>query len=105
LTGAREWAPMYPFIHSVRLVEALSVYRKNGLPYWKYLFCKNYALNNALPDFVNIVLYKERSGYAYVNLFKLALEYSMYPNFYLSLFYFVGRRLRNYCGRLLAFNN
>jgi glycosyltransferase involved in cell wall biosynthesis len=105
LTGAREWAPMYPFIHSVRLVEALSVYRKNGLSYWKYLFCKNYALNNALPDFANIVLYKEQSGYAYVNMFKLALEYSMYPNFYLSLFYFVGRRLRNYCGRLLAFNN
>jgi len=28
LTGAREWAPMYPFIRSVRLVEALDEYRK-----------------------------------------------------------------------------
>ena len=105
LTGAREWAPMYPFIHSVRLVEALSEYRKNGLSYWKYVYCKNYALNNFVPDFINILLYKDRSGYAYIQPFKLMLEYCLYPNFYLSFFYFIGRRLRKYSGRLLSRNN
>jgi len=94
LTGVREWAPMYPLIRSVRLVEALSIYRNNGLALWKYLDCKNYALRNALPDFINIVLHKDQSGYSYVNFFKLSLEYGMYPNFYLSIFYFLGRRLR-----------
>jgi glycosyltransferase involved in cell wall biosynthesis len=105
LTGAREWAPMYPFIHSVRLVEALSLYRKNGLSYWKYVYCKNYALNNFVPDFINILLYKDRSGYAYIRPLKLMLECSLYPNFYLSFFYFIGRRLRKYSGRLLSRNN
>jgi glycosyltransferase involved in cell wall biosynthesis len=105
LTGAREWAPMYPFIHSVRLVEALSEYRKNGLSYWKYVNCKNYALNNFIPDFINILLYKDRSGYAYIRPFKLMLDYCLYPNFYLSFFYFMGRLLRKYSGRLLSRNN
>jgi len=104
LTGAREWAPMYPFIHSVRLVEALSEYRKNGLSYWKYVYCKNYALNNFVPDFINILFYKDRSGYAYLRPFKLILEYCLYPNFYLSFFYFIGRRLRKYSGHLLSRN-
>lgn len=105
LTGAREWSPMYPFIHSVRLVEALQEYRKNGLPYWRYVYCKNYALNNFIPDFINILLNKDRSGYAYIRPFKLLFEYCLYPNFYLSFFYFIGRRLRMYGGRLLSRNN
>ena len=105
LTGAREWAPMYPFIQSVRLVEALSEYRKNGLSYWKYVYCKNYALNKFVPDFINMHLYKDLSGYAYIQPFKLMLEYCLYPNFYLSFFYFIGRRLRKYSGRFLSSNN
>lgn len=105
LTGAREWSPMYPFIHSVRLVEALQEYRKNGLPYWKYVYCKNYALNSAIPDFINILLNKDRSGYVYIRPFKLLLEYCLYPNFYFSFFYFIGRRLRRIYGLLLSRNN
>jgi len=58
LSGAREWSSFYPLIHSVRLVEALEEYRNNGLPYWKYLYCKNYALNNFLPEFIYIILRK-----------------------------------------------
>jgi glycosyltransferase involved in cell wall biosynthesis len=94
LTGAREWSPMYPFIHSVRLVEALYEYRKNGLPYLKYVYCKNYALNNFLPDFINMLLNKSKSGYLYINPFKLLFESFLYPNFLLSFFYFIGRRMR-----------
>jgi glycosyltransferase involved in cell wall biosynthesis len=94
LTGAREWSPMYPFIHSVRLVEALHEYHKNGLPYLNYVHCKNYALNNFVPDFINMLLHKSKSGYVYVNPFKLLFESFLYPNFYLSFLYFIGRRIR-----------
>jgi glycosyltransferase involved in cell wall biosynthesis len=94
LTGAREWSPMYPFIHSVRLVEALDVYRKNGLPYLNYIYCKNYALNNFIPDFISMLMHKSKSGYVYVNPLKILFESFLYPNFYLSFFYFVGRRMR-----------
>ena len=105
LTGAREWSPMYPFIHSVRLVEALGEFRKNGLPFWKYVYCKNFALNNFVPDFVNMFLYRDNSGYAYINPLKLFLEYSMYPNVYLSIFYFIGRRFRKFTARLFNRDN
>lgn len=102
LTGAREWSPMYPFVHSVRLVEVLQEYRKHGLPFWKYVYCKNYALNNFMPDFINILIKRDRSGYAYIKPSKLLLEYCWYPNFYLSFFYFTGRCLRNFYGRLIG---
>lgn len=105
LTGAREWSPMYPLIHSVRLVEALQEYRKNGLSYWKYVYCKNYALNHFVPDFINIILNKNKSGYLYVRPLKLFFKYCLYPNFYLSFFYFIGRRLRKFYGRLISTTN
>lgn len=87
LTGAREWAPMYPFVKSVRLVEALSEYRKNGLPYVRFLQCKNFALNSFIPDLVSMFIHREYSGFSYVKPLKLVLGNVLYPNFYLSFFY------------------
>lgn len=105
LTGAREWAPMYPFVRSVRLVEALQEYRRNGLPFWRYVYCKNNALSYCVPDLINMFINRERSGYAYIRPFKLLMEYCWYPNFYFSFFYFVGRRARNLYGRLFGRGN
>lgn len=94
LTGAREWAPMYPFIHSVRLVEALEEYRKNGLPYLRYVRCKNYALNNFIPDVTFMFLHRSSSGYAYVKPWRLILGNLLYPNVYLSFVRFCIRKLK-----------
>lgn len=94
LTGAREWAPMYPFVHSVRLVEAVSEYRKNGLSYIKYLQCKNYALDNFIPDFVSMFINKDHSGFLYINPLRLILSNCLYPNFYLSFIKFFIRKLK-----------
>lgn len=105
LTGAREWSPMSPLIMSVRLVEALDEYRKNGLPYWKYVYCKNFALGNFVPDFINMLLHRNVSGYAYIRPVRLILGYFLYPNFYLSFFNFVGRRFLKTYNRFLGRNN
>lgn len=94
LTGAREWAPMYPFVRSVRLVEALDEYKKNGLSYIKYLRCKNYALGTFLPDFAYMFVHKDYSGFVYVKPLKLLLGNCLYPNFYLSIVYFLVRRIK-----------
>lgn len=94
LTGAREWAPMYPLVHSVRLVEALENYRANGLGLWRYLRCRNAALSNFLPELGFMILNPTVSGRAYINPAVLILKNCMYPNMYLSLFYFIGRRLK-----------
>lgn len=94
LSGAREWAPMYPFVHSVRLVEALNEYRNNGLPFYKYLLCRNYALNSFIPDLVKMLINKDSSGVAYVKLWRLILSNCIYPNFYFSFFYFFLRKIK-----------
>ena len=94
LTGAREWSPMYPFIHSVRLIEALEEYRKNGLPWIQFIRCKNFALNNFVSDFVSMILHRDNSGIRYINPFKLVLKNCLYPNCYLSFFYYIGRKTK-----------
>lgn len=93
LTGAREWAPMYPMIRSVRLVELLEEYRVNGLPLIRYLRCRNYALRKFLPDLAYIYLTKARSGFDYVSPGRLILSNCLYPNFYLSVVYYAVRKL------------
>jgi len=94
LTGAREWAPMFQLVHSVRLVEALKEYRGNGLPYIKYLRCKNYALNNFIPDLVSMFIRRDYSGFTYIKPLRLILGNCLYPNFYLSFFNFFIRKLK-----------
>lgn len=91
LTGAREWSPMQPLVMSVRLVEALEAYRKNGLPYFRYLYCRNYALNNFVPDLGSIIYYK-KTGLAFINPMKLILKNCLFPNFYLSAINFIIRK-------------
>lgn len=93
LTGAREWSPMYPLIHSVRMVEALEVYRKNGLGLIKYLYCRNFALNNFVSDVGAMIIHRRASGYQYVNFLGLFFKNAFFPNTYLSFFYFVARKI------------
>jgi len=95
LTGAREWAPMYPLIRSVRLVEALDEYRKNGLPYMAYWRCKNFALRNFIPDMVYTIVHKKESGYEYLQPFRLLLNNGLYPEFYWSFFRYIIRKFNN----------
>lgn len=87
LTGAREWAPMGPLVMSVRIPELLEAYRDKGLGFFRYHYCRNAALSNFFNDFLRLLLYKETTGGKYVNLPKIILLNSMYPNFYLSILY------------------
>jgi glycosyltransferase involved in cell wall biosynthesis len=101
LSGAREWSPMNPLVMSVRLVEALQEYRNNGLPYWQYVYCKNFALKNFASDFAKIIIYRQSSGYEYISPLKLLLSSCCYPNFYLSLFNFLGKIIHRLFVRLI----
>lgn len=93
LTGAREWVPMYPLVRSVRLIEGLNEYRKNGLSFLKYLKCRNFALKFFIPDMVFMILNKNVSGINYINPIRVVLSNCLFPNFYLSFFYFFIRKL------------
>ena len=94
LTGAREWAPMYPLVHSVRLVEALREYRRNGMPLWRYLRCRNQALDNFLPELGAMLVRGRSAGRHYLEPWRHVFANVIYPNFYLSLPRFFLRRLR-----------
>ncbi|MDX6769775.1 MAG: glycosyltransferase family 2 protein [Elusimicrobiota bacterium] len=93
LTGAREWAPLYPFLRSVRLIEALDEYRKNGLPEDRYRRCKNRALAHLLPDLANMFVHRDASGWAYADLVRILLSAAPYPNAWLSPLYYAARKL------------
>lgn len=103
LTGAREWAPMSPLINSVRLIEALDEYRKNGLPYIRYVQCKNYALKSFIPDFAKMFIHQDESGFTYIRPLRLIYNNWLYPNAYLSVVYFVVGKLKLYWCRLKGF--
>ncbi len=94
LAGAREWAPLYPFLRSVRLIEALDEYRKNGLPPDRYRRCKNHALSDLLPDLANMYAHRERSGWDYVDLPRVLRGALTYPNAWLSPLHYAARKLR-----------
>lgn len=96
LTGAREWSPMYPLVHGVRLIEALAVYRKVGLPFWRYVYAKNFGLSNFIPELGYIIVHREKSGFQYINIPKLLLQNALYPNLYLSVPRFLLRKLKQF---------
>jgi hypothetical protein len=102
LTGAREWSPMYPLVHGVRLVEALVEYRRNGLSLIRYLRCRNFALNNFLPELAAICLRRARSGFAYLRWGRHVLANLLYPNVYWSLPRFFARKLHQAFQRMTA---
>jgi glycosyltransferase involved in cell wall biosynthesis len=94
LTGAREWAPMYPMVRSVRLLEALDAYRRNGLPLLRYLRCRNFALRTFIPDLVYMRVHWRESGWQYIRPFPLLLRNAAFPNTWLSVLYYVMRKFR-----------
>tara|TARA_B100000989_G_scaffold298685_1_gene289106 strand:- start:282 stop:1289 length:1008 start_codon:yes stop_codon:yes gene_type:complete len=94
--GIREWVPMYDFIEIVRIPEILDYYRSKGLDLKKYHINKNYALRNFSNFFFKILIRGESAGRHYVNFYKHFISNLIYPNAYLSIFYFIIRKLSSF---------
>tara|TARA_B100001057_G_scaffold490690_1_gene579473 strand:+ start:561 stop:1589 length:1029 start_codon:yes stop_codon:yes gene_type:complete len=95
LTGAREWSPMEPLVRNVRLIEALELYKKNGLSTFQYHLCRNFALSNFIPGLGYMIFNKDISGYKYINPIKVIISNCLYPMFYLSFFSFIIRKIKD----------
>ncbi len=93
LQGQREWRDLYPFIEIIRIPEILEFYRKNGLSFSRYFYCKNFALRNFVNYLIKIILMGEKGGSKFINFRKHILKNLFYPNTYLSTFYFIFRKL------------
>lgn len=93
ITGIREWAPMQPLVMNIRLIEALDAYSKNGMPYWRYFYCKNFALRNYFAYTLKMLLNRKIYDFN-LDLMKHYLKCAIYPNVYLSIFYLFFRKLK-----------
>ncbi len=94
LSGVREWSDLYPFVEIVRLPEALDYYRKRGMNFWQYIFTKNYSLRNFFNYFFKILIGGKKTGLHYVNFKNHFLKNLIYPNAWLSILYFLGRKVK-----------
>jgi len=103
LSGVREWSAMYPMIHSVRLIEGLKKYYENGLTFRKYHYYKNFALNNFIPDLAYMVLNSKNSGFTYISIPRLICSYFFYPNTYLSLLYYISRKIKQLFSKFINY--
>ena len=93
ITGHREWAPLEPLVRNIRLIEALDTYKANGMPYWRYVRCKNFALRNYFSGVMKMMIHKDIYGFK-LGLFRHYLSCALYPNVYLSLFYLLFRKIK-----------
>ena len=70
----------------------VDIYRKNGLPFLRYLKCKNFILKKFIPYIYLIIKDKKNSNYNYVNLKKHIVNNIFYPNIYIfGVFSFIKK--------------
>ena len=96
LSGSRNWKNIYYFLEIIRFPEMLDYYRTKGMGFFRYIYCKNFALRNFSNYMFKIYLNrKEESGWEYINFYRHILVNLIYPNVYLSLVYFLLRKMKN----------
>ena len=57
--------------------------------FWKYIYCKNYALRNFFNFFVKIIINGDKAGRNYVNFYKHFIKNLIYPYAWLSIFFVI----------------
>ncbi len=93
LSGQREWSNFYPFIESIRIPETLDHYFKYGFSMRKYFLYKNHSLKNFLPSLFKIALLGKKGGLYNINIKRNLINNLIFPNFYLSIVYFIFRKI------------
>jgi len=93
LYGVREWRSLYPLIETFKLSETLDYYRSKGLNFFKYIYCKNYTLRDFASNLTKIIIGGKTTGLHSLNFNKHIFQNLLYPNVYLSIFYFIFRKI------------
>jgi glycosyltransferase involved in cell wall biosynthesis len=93
LHGEREWVSLYPFVEAVRIPEVVDEYRKNGLTFFRYIYCKNYALRKFFPSFISMIINYKTSGIKFISFKKHILKNIFFPSIYFGAFYILIRKI------------
>lgn len=88
-----DWGSYYPLVEGIRIPEALECYRKNGMTFLRYYFCKNYALRRFLPAMYKMFFKKNYAGSEYVGIWKHIIKNLLYPSIYFFGLYFLIKRI------------
>ena len=100
LYGVREWSSFYPFIETFILCESLDYYRSKCLNFFKYIYCKNYTLRNFASNLTKTIIGGKATGLYFLNFNKHIFQNLLYPNVYLSIFYFIFRKIIVLIGKI-----
>ena len=100
LYGVREWRSLYPLIETFKLSESLDYYRSKGLNFFKYIYCKNYTLRNFASNLTKTIIGGKATGLYFLNFNKHIFQNLLYPNVYLSIFYFIFRKIMALTGKI-----
>ena len=100
LTGAREWAPLYPVVRSLRIPELLSEYRRYGLSWIRNWGCRNVALSYFFPDAWTILSNPNQSRSNRAALLRTFLRNAWVPGLYASSLRPLSMAIRNLLKRL-----
>jgi hypothetical protein len=68
-------------------------YRKNGLPFLRYIHCKNYALRKFFPSFISMIINYKTSGIKFISFKKHILKNIFFPSIYFGAFYILIRKI------------
>ena len=101
LMGEREWGSLYDFVEIVRIPELLDYYRSQGMSFWRYVYCKNFALRNFFNFFTKIAINGKKSGRSYVKFYDHFLKNLIYPYAWLSIVFFIIRSINKIFNRVL----
>jgi len=95
LLGIREWGNLWDFIEIIRMPQILDEYRKNGLSFFRYYYCKNNSLRNFIPCLLKIVFFKDKKNYKYISFYNHIVKNFLFINVYLSFFNYLYRKIFN----------
>ena len=93
LFGEKGWSDIYPFIMIIRIPELLDIYKKNGLPFIKYIIYKNHVLKKFVPYMYYILKNKKKSNYKFISFKKNIINNMLYPNIYIYGVYYIIKKI------------
>ena len=96
LQGVREWSKLWGFILIVRIPEILDYNRSRGMSFWRYFYCKNFALRNFAVEMLKLLLANDHRIKKYFSFKKHFIYNLVYPAVYISPIYFIYIRILNF---------
>jgi glycosyltransferase involved in cell wall biosynthesis len=100
LQGVREWTKLYGFVIIVRVPEILDYYRSKGMGFWRYFYCKNYALRNFAVEMLKLFFANDHRIKKYFNFKKHFVYNLVYPAVYISPLYYIFYKIKKFMERI-----